>query len=152
MRGVYTAHIEIASLAAAKTVLLMELPATNCVEILSAQVTNANVNTAEQHTCGLFRVTTKGAPAGAAVNIQKKESGSAATIVTWLGDLTTEPTTYDAAPLEKGGVNNIGGYYYDPIPEERDIVPPSKLVGLRLLNTPVTPFKAICIIKYREIG
>lgn len=152
MYGVYVAEIEISSLSAAKTVLLGEAPNNMCVEILEAHLTNANVNTQEQLLAGLFLVTTKGSPAGSSVNVQKTEKGSPNTGLTWLGNLTTEPTTYDSAPFAKEGVSDLQGYHYEPVPEARQIISPSGLFGLRLLVAPSNAFKAVGVIVYRQLG
>lgn len=152
MYGVYTAHIEIAALSVAKTVLLAELPATMCVEILEAHLTNADGNTQQQLNVALSLVNVKGTPAGASVNIRKTEDGSPNTGVTWLGNLTTEPTSYHPEPIDAEGESNLSGYHYEPIPEDRQIISPSKLFGLRLLAAPSTAFKAVAVIRYRQIG
>lgn len=153
MRGVYCAQAEIASLAAAKTVLLGQTSANICLEILEVRLSNGNVSALEQLLIGLYLVTTVGSAAGSSgVNIQKNENGDASTVVTWLSDLTTEPTTYNAAPIDYQGVSNLSGYEYVPLPEDRKIISPSTYFGLRLRNTPSSAFKAECMIKYREIG
>ena len=152
MRGVYTAEIEIASLAAAKTVLLLEVPADQVVEILSASIANMDRDTAEQLEAGVFTVATKGTPAGTSVTPEKHETGDAASSVTALGDLTTEPSACNAKAVDRQVFNNLAGYRYDPIPEEKPIVSPSGLVGLRLLAAPAVAFKAACQVVFREIG
>ena len=152
MRGVYTAEIEIAALSAAKTVVLLEVPADMVIEILSASIANMDRDTAEQLEAGLFYVATKGTPAGTSITPEKHETGDAASTVTALGDLSAEPTTYNTKAADRQGFNNLAGYRYDPIPEEKPVVSPSGLIGLRLLAAPSTGFKAACQIVYREIG
>lgn len=152
MRGVYTAEIEISSLSAAKTVLLLEVPSDMVIEILSTSITDMDRDTAEQLEAGLFTVDTKGTPAGTSVTPEKHESGDAASTVTVLGNLTTEPTTYNSKAIDRQGFNNLAGYRYDPIPEEKPVVSPSGLIGLKLLAAPATAFKAACQIVFREIG
>jgi len=148
----YTAEIEIASLSAAKTVLLLELPADMCVIITSAHILNADTDTNEQLNAGLFRVSTKGTPAGTSVTPEKKSVGDVASGLTVLGNLTTEPTTYASKGLDRQGSSNLAGYRYDPLPEERDEISPSALVGLRLLDAPSAGFKATCQIVFMEVG
>lgn len=152
MRGIYTASIEIASLSAAKTVLLIECASTKIIEILSISLTNENQTTAEQLQIALLRVTTKGSPAGTTANSAVSEIGTAATGATVLGDLSAEPTTYAAPPLYQEGVNNLAGFHYDPLPEERPTIAPSGLVGLKLLANPTNAFKCVATITYREMG
>jgi len=155
MRGVYTVRQQIASLSTAKTVLLGTVPSSCVVEILEAYLTNANQSTLEQLDIGLFLVTTLGTPTGTTIsagNVQKTEGGSPNTVVTWLGDLTGEPTAYDANPLHVEGVINVGGYRYEPVPEARRWIGVSKSFGLRILVNPVNSFKAECVITYREVG
>jgi hypothetical protein len=155
MRGVYTVRQQISSLSIAKTVLLGEVPSGTIIEILEAYLTNANQNTAEQLDVGLFLVTTLGSAAGTSItasNVQKTEPGSANTVLTWLSDLTTEPTTYNANPLHVDAVINLAGYKYEPMPEARRFVGSGISFGLRLLASPTNAFKAECMITYREIG
>jgi len=112
MRGVYIAHKTIASLAAAKTVLLGTNSSSCVLEILEAHLTTGGQNTVEQITVGLSRVSALGSATGDSVDVQKAESGSPATLVTWVGDLTTEPT-YTADPLDVEGVVNVVGIAQD---------------------------------------
>lgn len=152
MRGVYTAEAVIASLAAAKTVLLLEVPSDMVIEILAAHITNMDTDSNEQLEAGIFPVTTKGSPAGTSVTPQLHEVGDVASTVTALADLSAEPTTYPGVGIDRQGFSNLAGYRFDPLPEERPIVSPSKLIGLRLLGNPLSGFKASCQITYREIG
>lgn len=152
MRGVYVAQIDIATLSTSKTILYGDIPSSIVVEILSANLTNLDQNTVEQLIVSLQRVTTKGSPTGTSVTATKSEVGSAASGVTWLGNLTAEPTTYDAATIDRQGANNLGGYYYDPLPECRQIIAPGTAFGLRLIDTPANIFRCMAQIVYREIG
>jgi len=152
MRGVYIAHKTIASLAAAKTVLLGTNSSSCVLEILEAHLTTGGQNTVEQITVGLSRVSALGSATGDSVDVQKAESGSPATLVTWVGDLTTEPT-YTADPLDVEGVVNVAGYRHEPMPEARRYIPPGGSFGLRLLATPANALtNTECLIIYREIG
>lgn len=155
MRGVYTVAAEITALATAKTLLLGQCPSTMMLEILSAKLTDANQSTVEQWEVGLYNVSTVGSPAGSSissVNIQATEPAGAATSITWLYNLTTEPSAYASLPIDDDGVTNIAGYRYNPMPEERRIIAPSAYFGLRLISTPTNSFKAKAQITYREIG
>jgi len=152
MRGVYTAEIEIASLSAGKTALHLAVPSDLAIEILAARITNMSVDTNEQLEAGVFDITTNGSPTGTAVTPTKHENGDVASSVTVLGDLTAEPTTYASKGYDRQGFSNLGGYHYDPIPEERPVKSPGSYLGLRLLSAPATAFKAACEITFREIG
>lgn len=153
MRGVYTAHVAIAaSTLAAKTLLYGTNGSSSIIEILSAQVTDANQTTVEQLNIGISRVTTAGSPAGGAVDINKSEASSATTGVTWLSNLTSEPTTYAADYIDHQGSTNMGGYFYDPLPETRKYIAPGGAFGLRLLTALANSTSLIVQITYREIG
>lgn len=152
MRGVYTAEIEISSLSAAKTVVLLECPSDSVLEILACSITNMDTDTNEQLEAGLFTVTTKGSPAGTSITPEKHEASDAASAATATGDLSAEPTAYNTKAIDRQGFSNLAGYRYDPLPEERPTVAPSGLVGLKLLANPSSGFKAACQIVYREIG
>jgi len=156
MRGVYTAQITITGAQAAKTLVYIQSPSTCVVEILSASLGNANLGTAEQWNIGLFRVTTIGSPTGTTITPEKHEVGdavSAAGAATGvLGNLTAEPTTYSSVAIDRQGASDLAGYRYDPIPEERPIVPPGGAIGLRLLTATNGQFTANAQIIFREIG
>lgn len=151
MRGVYTAYIDITGISTAKTLMLIQSPSTAVVEIIGIHVTNLDVETSEQLSIGLFRVTTLGSPSGTAITAEKHEPGDAAATATETGNLTVEPTAYSSNPIDKQGVNNLAGYHYDPIPEERPIIPPSGAYGVRLLVAP-TSFNCSVMVVFREIG
>ena len=151
MRGVYVAQIDIAALSASKTILHGDVASSIAIEILSANVTNLDTNTAEQLILRLSRISTKGSPTGTEVTPNKTEVASATSLVTWLGDLTAEPTTYGSI-IDIQGANNLGGYFYDPLPECRQIIAPGIAFGLKLLDTPTTTFRCVAQITYREIG
>ena len=151
MRGVYTAEIE-ASVSAAKTLVHITVPADSVIEILSCSITNSSIDSNEQLEAGLFRVATAGSPSGTSITPQKHENGDAASGVTALGDLTVEPTAYDSLGFDHNGFSNLGGYRYDPLPEERPIISPSGAVGLRLLAAPGSATNIHAQIVYREIG
>jgi hypothetical protein len=156
MRGVYTVRVQIASLATAKTVLL-GTNANSCVlEILEAYITNGGQNTIEQLAAGLYRVSSLGSPTGTSItaaNVQKAETGSPNTVVTWLSNITASEPTYDANPMHVEGFTNIAGYRFEPVPEARRFVAPSASFGLRLISSPTNALtNAECLITYRELG
>lgn len=151
MRGVYTAYYDITGLSTAKTLMLLTAPSTAVLEIMGIHVTNLDVETSEQLSIGLFRVTTTGSPAGTSVTPEKHEAGDAAAAATVLASLSVEPTAYASNPIDKQGVNNLSGYHYDPVPEERPTVAPSGGIGVRLLVAP-SSFNCSVMVVYRGIG
>jgi hypothetical protein len=151
MRGVYTANIDISGLSSAKTLILLQASATSVIEILSVHLTNQNNEVNEQWPVGLFHVTTYGSPAGTAITPEKHEKLDASSVATVLGNLTAEPTLYSTNPIDKEGISSLSGYHYDPIPEERPVIPPSGAMGLRLLIVPTATDVSANIV-YREIG
>jgi hypothetical protein len=151
MRGVYTAQIDITGLSSAKTLMLIQAPSTGVIEIISCSVSNVNSETSEMLNIGVYHVTTVGSPAGTSVTPEKHEKLDASSSATVTGNLSGEPTAYASKPLDKQGINNLSGYRYDPLPEERPIVPPSGAIGLRAIDAP-TSFNASVQIVFREIG
>lgn len=151
MRGVYTAYIKISSLAAAKTLMLIQVPSTRSLEIISCGYTNSTNSTGEQLLVGLYRVNTIGSPSGTSVTPVKHEEGDSSSGCTVTGNLTVEPTSYVTGPIDEQGISNLAGYRYDPLPEERPIMNPSTSFGLRMISTPST-HDAIVQVVYREIG
>lgn len=154
MRGVYTVRTNI-SLSTAKTVLLGTLPAGTLIELLEVKLTNSDQKTHEQMHVGIFPVTTLGSPVGTSItagNVQPTEPGAGNTSVTWLANLSAEPSTYNSNPYDSEGVPNEVGYHYEPVPEARQWVGSGMSFGLRLLTTLTNAINAEAIIKYRELN
>ena len=155
MRGVYTATIKISALSEIKTLILLGTPSTTCAEILSAWITNQSVETNEQLDGALTLLQTPDTDVGdgTAITPQKSENGDASWAGTCRGNFTTgnEPGSYESTHFDNKGPPGLSGYFYDPLPEERPIISPSRYVGLRLLTAPAA-FDAICGIRWRAIG
>lgn len=151
MRGVYTAEIVISSLSTAKTILYLQAPSTACLEILSVSTSNLTSETSEQLSIGLYNVTTIGSPSGTSITPEKHENLDAAASCTAAGDLSVEPSAYSSKGIDVQGINNLSGYRYDPMPEERPIVGPSRAIGVRMLTAP-TSFDCRVQVVFREIG
>src|SRR3990167_3003883 len=135
MRGVYSTSIKIAGLAAAKTLAYLTAPATAAIEILSASVTNESNESNEQIEITLQRITTLGTPTGTTLMFAKHESGDQAAAAAGKGNVTAGEPTYTAdTEIGREGASSLGGWYYDPLPEERPIIPPSGNLGLRLIT------------------
>jgi hypothetical protein len=152
MRGVYDAHILISGLAAAKTVLYITAPSDNCVEILSADITNATNETNEQCRATWQRVTTLGTPTGTTLTPSPHEQDDQAAASTVVGNVTaSEPTYGSNTEVGHMGFSSLSGYYYTPLPEERLMLKAAQTWGLRILNSP-TAFDAVVRVSFREIG
>jgi hypothetical protein len=150
---VYTAEWEIASITGAQTVMYLESPSSKCIEILAASLTNMDNDNAESLEAGLlYSDGTTGTGIGSGVTPQTHELGDAASTALVTADLSSDPTTLSTTFYDKQGFVNLAGYRYDPIPEERPVVSPSRGVALKLLAAPGTAFKATCQIVFREIG
>lgn len=154
MRGVYTADFTASGIATGpRTLLMVRAPSNGVLEILKANITNLSNSTSEQIQGGLFRVTAIGSPVfSGAANIMKHENLDATSTVSASGCILSGESTYDSNPIDKQGFNNLAGYSYDPIPEERPIVPPGGYVGLRITNNSMTSSILTAEVVYREIG
>lgn len=151
MRGVYIAEAKISSLAAAKTVMLLEAASGKAIEVLSAVCVEVDkAASSQQVECTLARVTTLGSPAGTSVTPNPTEAGDQASTTTVLANLTAEPTTYGVNADHDGG-SSLGGYRYQPIPEERALDAMAGSIGLRLINVPNSG-DFVVRVNYREVG
>jgi hypothetical protein len=152
MRGVYTAPYKISSVSAAKTLMYLTAPSGKVVEILSASVTNASNETNEQMECVLQRITSLGTPTATAVTPVKHEAGDQASGSTVAGNVTaSEPTYTSDTELGRQGFASLGGWWFQPTPEERPTVANGASIGLRLLTAP-TSWDLVVSITFREIG
>ncbi len=154
MRGVYSASYRISALAASKTLMYLTAPARRVVEILSASVTNESNETNEQLLCTLQQVSgyPLGAPSGTAVTAAPHEPGDQAASTTIVANVSgNEPTYFANTEVGREGFSSLGGYYFDPLPEERPVVPTTGVLGLRMINSP-TAFDAVVKVTFREIG
>ena len=154
MRGVYELSATITGVAAAKTLAYLTTPSSKCIEILSASVTNGTNETNEQLECFFQRISALGTPTATTVTPAPTEPGDQATGVTAKVNVTASEPTY-AANTNSGdeGFPSLGGWRYQPMPEERVIVAPSTSIGLQLKTAPALgAFDAMVRIVYREIG
>mgnify|MGYP003335255287 CR=1 FL=1 len=155
MRGVYTATIDIANLEINKTLIYFETPSSMCVEILGAYVTNRSLATNQQFEIAIMtNIIPQTTPTGTTIVPVPTESYSGTTnLLNVLGDITANEPDYSSAyTLHKEGSSAIIGFNYDPIPECRHIVGPSKMCGIILTADMATAFDATIEIIYREIG
>lgn len=153
MRGVYTAQIQATGQTAAKTAIYITAPATAAVEILSASLTNIDNETNEQLECCLQRVSSLGTPTGTSLTPSKSENGDQAAGSTAVGNVTaSEPTYSNNTQVGREGFPSLGGWRYQPTPEERIVIPPGGTVGLRILTSTFTSLGWDAMIVFREIG
>lgn len=155
MRGVYQLSYQTPSgILGERTLMYFTTPSTKCVEILSAKITNKDVDTSEQLEACISLITTLGTPTAEGTPVvQKSEQGDVNCSVPVSGSVTANEPTYHAAPIDRQGFNNLAGYYYDPLPEERPIIPPSTSAGIRLLHGPQSNATTFDVqINIREIG
>ncbi len=152
MRGVYTASIAISGLNAAKTLMYITAPATKVVEILSAAISNSSNETNEQLLATFQTVNVLGTPTGTATTPAKHETGDQAAGSTVVGNVTASEPSYVAnTEVGREGFSSLGGYFFDPTPEERPIIVAAGTLGLRMISTPAA-FDAMVRITFREIG
>lgn len=159
MRGVYTAAYRISGVTTGKTLMYITAPSNKVIEILSASVTNESNETNEQFLCGLQRVTALGTPTATTVTSKPHETGDQAASSTVKANVTGSEPTYPAIsggadiPGAFGleGASSLGGWYFDPTPEERLIVPGGETLGLRSVNT-ITSTDLVVRLTFREIG
>lgn len=153
MRGVYTVTYHISDLDVEKTLILLSAPADKVVEVLSASVTNDDNAVNEQFQCTLQRVQTLGSPTGTSATPAKHEEGDQSAGSTVLANITASEPTYAAnTEIGREATSSVGGWYFDPTPEERPTVKPSGTIGLRHLGTLGTGFGAVIRVTFREIG
>lgn len=154
----YTTEVEISSLSptAGDGILIVEAPGDLILQIVRACLFNLDNDTHEMLHAGFFPVTTKGSLAGDSTpNIRKHDNGDAAsTVVTYGADaagMSTEPDAW-GDPYDEQGFANSAGYVYEPAFDERPIVSPSGLAGIRLMTAPGTAFGAKALITFAELG
>lgn len=153
MRGVYEAQIQVSAVTTGKTLVYITAPATAAIEILSASVTAVGTNVTNQNMeCALQRVSALGTPTGTALTASKTENGDQASAATAVGNVTASEPTYTAnTQVGKEGAASLGGWRYQPVPEERMLIPPSGTVGLRELTTLTSTDLDVRIV-WREVG
>lgn len=155
MRGVYTASIKTGALTAARTLIYLVPPSNKAVEILSAEVTNADNETNEQVEFTLQRISSLGTPTATAITPSPHEQGDQAASSTVAGNVTASEPTYSSVEFGRAGASSLGGWRFDPTPEERPTVAGASTtgIGLRLLTAPTAPgISFVARITFREIG
>jgi hypothetical protein len=152
MRGTYTALLRITGLNAAKTLLYITAPSNKNVRLLSSSVTNESNETNEQEICTWQKIGTLGTPTATTLTPTPHEAGDQAAASTVKGNVTASEPTY-SSNTEVGieGFSSLGGWYFDPTPEERPIIAGGASWGLRILNAP-TSFDCVVSARFVEEG
>lgn len=154
MFPVYTVHESIVTVTTPKTLLYIETHATRPIQILSASVTCPDEDTGEQISVELNRIVTLGAPT-ATTRVPKPTSelfaayGGVCKV-----NVTASQPAYDAYldAIAAGGTNKLGGWYYDPKPEELTVVAAADDVGIRLVDALSVSSTIVVAITFAEIG
>ena len=152
MQGVYTFQYQITSVNAAKTLLYVAPSATQALEILSAKVTQTNITASEQLECMISRITSIGTPTATSITATLTEPTTPAFGGTAKANVTASEPTYGSVQIDQNGWANVGGYFYDPLPEERVIIAPGAYVGLKLLTSPANTYTLDVTMTVRCIG
>jgi len=160
VRGVYTAAFRIAALNAAKTLYFFQTSSKCVAEILSASVTNESNETSEQLACGFQRPTSFISTTGTIVTPKPHEPSDKVSICNVIANVTPASEPVYPTILSSGdipgafgmeGFSSLGGWYFDPIPEERLVIEPSGSIGLRIINPPIA-LDLVLRLTFREIG
>lgn len=155
MRGVYTVTTSVTAVTTAEPLLYIATPADTMIEILSASITCEDEDTSEQIKARLTRVASGSVAGGVALTPKPTEEQSAASGCTAKGgDTAITGLTSDGAAdaIHAAGANKLGGWHYDPTPEERAIVTISDEVVLETVDTIANSCDLLATITYREIG
>lgn len=156
MRGCYYAGYNITAIVAAQTLMQLTATSTICVEILSAFLTNTNNTTNQELESYLQRASVAGSTP-TALTPGKEEIGDQAAastlgVQTGAGGASMGEPTYTAnTKFNQMGWASLAGWTYAPVPEERVVVPPSGIIGLRL-NTAPASSTFDTELRFREIG
>jgi hypothetical protein len=153
MRGVYESSIRISALAAQRTLMYITAPSNRVVEILSVAVTNESNTTNQQLECTLQRISSLGTPTGTSITPTPMEQNDQASATVTVGNITASEPTYAAGTeIGREGWPTLGGYRFQPVPEERPVIAGGVSWGLRLINQTPTAFDCVVRVVFRDIG
>ena len=153
MRGVYSATYTSTQ---DDTVLLGGLEnrsTTSVIEVLSCSVVDRSNETNQQGQVSISRITSAGTSPTDVVGQGLEVQSTTATgfvVSSWSG----APTVASATPLFSSGFSTLAGWYYDPIPEARIILPASGDIGLNLqmADDDIGNHELVICWTWREIG
>lgn len=150
MGRVYTAEANF-SASAGKSLMTLLAPADLVVKVLKIHVGADGNDTNQQMSIELTKITTYGSAAGTSVTPSKFDRGDAASTVTVLSDLGTEPDTYEGVAIDAAGVASLTGYNFEARQGKEPVISPGEAIGLRLLEA-ITASDLQVMITYEEIG
>lgn len=138
------------------TILQLKPGANGPAEILSAKITTSDLVTSTQIAAALQRksaaATVTAASAGTTLVKKNPASptadatlGTSATGITASGEGT--PTDY----VYREGFNILSGFRYNPLPEEREMVPSAGFIGVTLTKTPPGSTTFWAELTFREL-
>jgi len=152
MRGVYEACYSAPSVNTARTLMYITAPSGAIVEVLSASVTNVDNDTNEQLECSIQKVSTLGSPTATSITPTRLESGGPTAGSTVAANITaSEPSYATGVEVNREGWPSLGGWRYQPVPEERLHIGAGQTWGIRMLSTPVSHTSNVKVV-FREIG
>jgi len=128
MGRVYVARLSSVSVSVVKTLIQVTAPSTAHLKILRAWISNDASETSQQEVAQILRKTAGGT--GTSFTPIKLDPNDAVAGATVINNLTAEGTDGDILISE--GFNILNGWLYVPVPEERIIVPPGGIIGLKL--------------------
>jgi len=146
---VYTVRMAPTSQAAAKTLVTVTAPATTILVLLRAWVAQKTLTASELMRILLQRASAAGT--STAVTPEKHQPSDSVFGGVAGVNHTVEPT-YTGIPFNNEQVNVLNGFVWVPMPEERIIVPPSGIIGLRLDTAPSGASDFTAGLVFGEIG
>lgn len=144
--GVYEIYTRILTVTAATHLICLTAPSNRRLIIISASITNEDLDTNEQILCSLDDAS--GTPAGTTITPRKHNEATIDSQAT----SRTSPTgmTPGSTPIFAEGVPLVSGFRFDPAEDSRPIVERSASVVLRTASA-VSSFTAIARMTYAEI-
>ncbi len=139
---------------APRTLAYIEVATDVVVILISTEVVAPDNDTNEQLDIAWQRITTLGTPTATTIVPRVHQQGfTAAGSVTRLDVTASEPTTYTAATeIGRAGASSLGGWRYEPAPEERIAMSPDSDWGLRILTTMGTAKILTVRFTFMELG
>ena len=157
----YEVSQTVATVSAAQTLGILELPADRIALLERVEVTTRGQPVAEQLDIGLYRVDTLGSPTVSHDNdaggnndviVQQADVGDAATGSTVYFDVTANEPTLIASPINRKGVQNMAGFSWEADAFEPFVVGVSQAVAVKLMSAPNASHELTVTLKWREVG
>jgi hypothetical protein len=147
MRGAYCIDGKKTAVSAAATMCIITSASGKPVWITSAYLTFPGANvTNQQLEAEWAKITSLGTPTGTSQTPSPFEQGDQAAASTVTVFITaSEPTYSTAIVYGHQGFSSLAGWYFNPLPEERILIPSGGSWGLRLLGTVTSTDIALCV-------